>query len=238
MWPRGVVEVTALGDRVWPEIEGRPTVLVPVGSVEQHGPHLLLDTDARVAAAVAVWAAAGPVLVGPTIAYGASGEHEGFAGTVSVGHEALRLLVELGRSAARWAGRLVFVDGHGGNVATLVDAVGLLRYEGRDAAWFACAPEGDAHAGRTETSLVLALDPGLVRPAAAGNTAPLVELLPALCTGGVAAVSRNGVLGDRRGVGGRGGTAARRDGDGAEDGHGPLDPRPHRPPPLTRHSRR
>jgi len=201
MWPRGVVEVTALGERVWPEIEGRPTVLVPVGSVEQHGPHLPLDTDARVAAAVAVRAAAGSVLVGPTVAYGASGEHEGFAGTVSIGHEALRLLlVELGRSAARWAGRLVFVNGHGGNVATLVDVVGLLRYEGRDAAWFACAPEGDAHAGRTETSLVLALDPGLVRPAAAGNTAPLVELLPALRAGGVAAVSRNGVLGDPAGA--------------------------------------
>jgi creatinine amidohydrolase len=186
---------------VSPEIGGRPTVLVPVGSVEQHGPHLPLDTDARVAAAVAARAAAGPVLVGPTVAYGASGEHEGFAGTVSIGHEALRLLlVELGRSAMRWAGRLVFVNGHGGNVATLVDAVGLLRYEGRDVAWFACAPGGDAHAGRTETSLVLALDPGLVGAAAAGNTAPLAELLPAMRAGGVAAVSSNGVLGDPAGA--------------------------------------
>ena len=151
----------ALGERAWPEIDGRPTLLVPVGSTEQHGPHLPLDTDARVAAAVAARAAdAGALLVAPPVAYGASGEHEGFPGTVSIGHEALRLLlVELGRSAARWAGRLVFVNGHGGNVPTLVDAVRLLRYEGRDAAWFACAPGGDAHAGRTETSLMLALDP-------------------------------------------------------------------------------
>jgi creatinine amidohydrolase len=187
---------------VWPELAGRPTALVPVGSVEQHGPHLPFDTDARVAAAVAARAAIGTdLLVAPTVAYGASGEHEGFAGTVSIGHEALRLLlVELGRSAARWAGRLVFVNGHGGNVATLVDAVGRLRYEGQEVAWFACAPEGDAHAGRTETSLVLALDPGLVRAAAAGNTAPLVELMPALRAGGVAAVSRNGVLGDPEGA--------------------------------------
>ena len=89
---------------------------------------------------------------------------------MSIGHEALRLLlVELGRSAARWAGRLVFVNGHGGNVPTLVDAVRLLRYEGRDAAWFACAPGGDAHAGRTETSLMLALDPACVRPASGGR---------------------------------------------------------------------
>jgi len=190
-----------LGESTWPEIEGRPTVLVPVGSTEQHGPHLPLDTDARVAAAVAA-RAAGPVLVAPPVAYGASGEHEGFAGTVSVGHEALRLLlVELGRSAARWAGRLVFVNGHGGNVPTLVDAVGLLRYEGRDAAWFACSPGGDAHAGRAETSLVLALDPALVRSERdPGNTAPITDLLPAMRAGGVAAVSPNGVLGDPTGA--------------------------------------
>ncbi len=134
----------ALGERAWPEITGRPTLLVPVGSTEQHGPHLPLDTDARVAAVVADRAAAADraLLVAPAVAFGASGEHEGFPGTVSIGHEALRLLlVELGRSAARWAGRLVFVNGHGGNVPTLADATRLLRYEGRDAAWFACAPE-------------------------------------------------------------------------------------------------
>jgi len=210
---------TALGDRAWPEVEGRPTLLVPVGSVEQHGPHLPLDTDARVAAAVAARAAvlggapagitqsggavgSGALLVAPPVGYGASGEHEGFPGTVSIGHEALRLLlVELGRSAARWAGRVLFVNGHGGNVPTLVDAVGLLRYEGRDAAWLACAPGGDAHAGRTETSLMLALDPACVRPEwAAGNTASLGDLLPAMRAGGVAAVSANGVLGDPSGA--------------------------------------
>jgi mycofactocin precursor peptide peptidase len=191
-----------LGERVWPEIDGRPTLLVPVGSVEQHGPHLPLDTDTRIAAAVAARVATGALLVAPPVAYGASGEHEGFAGTVSIGHEALRLLlVELGRSAARWAGRLVFVNGHGGNVSSLVEAVRLLRYEGRDAAWFPCAAGGDAHAGRTETSLMLALDPTLVRPVrAAGNTAPLGDLLPTLRAGGVVAVSPNGVLGDPAGA--------------------------------------
>jgi mycofactocin precursor peptide peptidase len=195
--------MTPLGERTWPEIVGRPTLLVPVGSTEQHGRHLPIDTDARVAAAVARRAAADAgVLVAPNVAYGASGEHEGFPGTISIGHEALRLLlVELGRSAARWAGRLLFVNGHGGNVPTLVDAVRLLRYEGRDAAWFACAAGGDAHAGRTETSLMLGLAPALVRPdRPAGNPAPLGELLPAMRTGGVAAVSPNGVLGDPAGA--------------------------------------
>ncbi|TQM35519.1 mycofactocin biosynthesis peptidyl-dipeptidase MftE [Pseudonocardia cypriaca] len=194
-----------LGDRVWPEVRAA-TLLVPLGALEQHGPHLPLDTDARVAAAVARRAAASgdALLVAPPLAYGASGEHEGFPGTLSIGHEALRaVLVELGRSACRWASRLVFVNGHGGNLPTVPDAVAQLRHEGRDAAWWPCVPAGgDAHAGRTETSILLALDPGSVRMDAAepGATAPLAELLPALRAGGVAAVSPNGVLGDPTGA--------------------------------------
>ena len=197
-----------LGERTWPELDGPAprTVLVPVGSLEQHGPHLPLDTDARIAAAVARRAADGDpaLLLAPPVAYGASGEHEGFPGTLSIGHDALRLLlVELGRSAAAWASRLVFVNGHGGNLPTVPAAVATLRHEGRDVAWFACeVSDGDAHAGRTETSILLELDPAVVRTEAAraGNTAPLRELLPALRRGGVTAVSRNGVLGDPAGA--------------------------------------
>jgi creatinine amidohydrolase len=97
----------------------------------------------------------------------------------------------------------VFVNGHGGNLPTVPGAVAQLRAEGRDAAWWPCVVTGaDAHAGRTETSLLLALDPALVRTDAAepGATAPLAELLPALRAGGVAAVSPNGVLGDPTGA--------------------------------------
>jgi mycofactocin precursor peptide peptidase len=197
-----------LGERTWTDVDGPAprTVLLPVGSLEQHGPHLPLDTDARIAAAVARRAALGDpaVLLAPPLAYGASGEHEGFPGTLSIGHPALRaVLVELGRSAGAWASRLVFVNGHGGNLPTVPDAVAQLRREGRDVAWFGCAvARGDAHAGRTETSILLALDPGVVRLAAAqpGNTTPLAELLPTLVRGGVAAASPNGVLGDPTGA--------------------------------------
>ncbi|MFD1236867.1 mycofactocin biosynthesis peptidyl-dipeptidase MftE, partial [Pseudonocardia benzenivorans] len=148
-----------LRELTWPDLrDARPTLVVPVGSVEQHGPHLPLDTDVRIADAVAagLLAAEPALVVAPAVAYGAAGEHEGFPGTVSIGHEALRsLLVEYGRSACRWAARLLFVNGHGGNVATLVEAVDLLRYEGRDVGWIPCAaPGADAHAGRTETSLL------------------------------------------------------------------------------------
>jgi creatinine amidohydrolase len=89
----------------WPEVPSGALFLVPTGSYEQHGPHLPLDTDTTIATAVARRAADvlaggdGPVLVGPAIAYGASGEHQDFPGTVSIGTDALRQeLVELGRS--------------------------------------------------------------------------------------------------------------------------------------------
>ena len=183
-----------------------PTLVVPVGSVEQHGPHLPLDTDTRIAnavvAAVLDRLAPGRYLGAPALCYGASGEHEGFAGTVSIGTEVLEsVLVEYGRSACRWTRRVVFVNGHGGNVPALVGAVRRLRAEGRDVAWCAPLVDGaDAHAGHTETSVLLHLCPADVRTERieAGNSAPLSELMPMMRRGGLAAVSEVGILGDPR----------------------------------------
>ncbi|MGO3326326.1 mycofactocin biosynthesis peptidyl-dipeptidase MftE [Gordonia sp. (in: high G+C Gram-positive bacteria)] len=196
----------ALGARVWSDLIDRDlTIVVPVGAVEQHGPHLPVDTDGRIAADVAARAVEAAaygvdVLLAPAIAYGASGEHEGFPGTVSIGAEVLELLiVEYGRSVCRWASRVVFVNGHGGNALALASAVRLLRYEGRDAAWWPCVfPGADAHAGDTETSVLLSTSPEDVRSDAveAGATAPITELMDELRAGGVGAVSPNGVLGD------------------------------------------
>jgi mycofactocin system creatininase family protein len=165
-----------------------------------------LDTDTRIATAVARGVAARldrshqPWLVAPAISYGASGEHQDFAGTISIGAEALTtLLVEYGRSSTCWAHRLVFVNGHGGNVGALRRAVSLLRSEGRDAGWCPCVASGaDAHAGHTETSVLLHISPAEVRTdqLLAGNEAPLRELLPSMRQGGVAAVSPIGVLGN------------------------------------------
>ena len=200
-----------LADAVWPQVPAAALVLVPVGSTEQHGPHLPLSTDTVIAEAVAAGAAAAlrprldtPVLVAPPIAFGASGEHAGFPGTVSIGHEALRaVLVETVRSLALWAGRVVFVNGHGGNVPTLDAAVGRMRAEGHDVAWAGCeAPGGDAHAGFTETSVMLHLAPHLVRPfgGVRGDDRPLPDLMPELVARGVRAVSPSGVLGDPAGA--------------------------------------
>ena len=202
----------------WPEVEVGPRrlLVVPVGSLEQHGAHLPLDTDTRIASAVAIRACAGRSGVGlaPPIAIGASGEHADFPGTLSIGSVALStLLVELGRHASlHWPATLL-VNGHGGNATAIRDAVKQLRREGRRShAWHAALRPGllpaaealtpDAHAGRMETSMMLALAPDDVRLDAAvpGDTRPLTEILPDLGTHGVRHVSPNGVLGDPTGA--------------------------------------
>ncbi|RNL61314.1 mycofactocin biosynthesis peptidyl-dipeptidase MftE [Nocardioides marmoriginsengisoli] len=196
-----------LAESNWPSIRTRPVVLVPLGSTEQHGPHLPFSTDTVIAEAVAKALAAeieaagdGPVVLAPAIPYGASGEHQSFPGTSSIGHEALELiLVELVRSMGSWSRRVVVVNGHGGNVPTLRTVTERLVDEGHDVGWVSCGTvNGDAHAGHTETSVMLHLAPWSVSRAsiAAGNVRPLAELLPDLVAGGVAAVSPTGVLGD------------------------------------------
>ena len=203
----------------WPDIEAqsRRVLVVPVGSLEQHGPHLPLDTDTRIAAAVAERACAGRAGAGlaPAIAIGASGEHADFPGTLSIGIVAMStLLVELGRHASLHWPTMLLVNGHGGNAAAISDALGKLTAEGRDChVWHAgirppmLAAAGirlvpDAHAGRVETSIMLALKPGDVRLEAAvpGETRPLALIMADLRTHGVRPVSPNGVLGNPTGA--------------------------------------
>jgi len=193
----------ALADAPWPTIPEGLTVLIPVGSTEQHGPHLPLDVDTVIAVAVSTAAAdrCGPsVRVAPAVAFGASGEHQHFPGTISIGTEALaQTLTELGRSVRTWAARVVFVNGHGGNIEALERAVAVLTGEGADVGWLPCR-HGDAHAGRPETSLMLHLAPRRVDMSAAalGETASMSDLMPRLRASGVRAVSPNGILGDPR----------------------------------------
>lgn len=197
-----------LGELTWPEVADRAPLLlaVPLGSTEQHGPHLPLDTDTRIAVAASEGLASRRVDVGvaPAFPYGSSGEHAGFAGTVSIGQTALELcLVELVRSLGPEVNATVLVCGHGGNAVPLALAVERLQGEGhRVVPWHPFVQGGDGHAGRTETSLLLAIAPEAVRPATAapGNPTSIRELMPALRVGGVRSVSANGVLGDPSGA--------------------------------------
>jgi mycofactocin precursor peptide peptidase len=208
-----------LGDVTWPDVDRArrrsddgtlaPILLIPVGSTEQHGPHLPIGTDTLVAEELAGRAVhhTDGLLVGPTISVTASGEHTGFPGTLSIGTATTTaVIVELVRSAD-WAAGVVIVNGHGGNHDAIATAVDTLRGEGRSVlAWSPQWPRRrdgtpDLHAGRIETSLMLAIDPGLVRLelAAPGAMATIEELR----ADGVRAVSPNGVLGDPGGASGR-----------------------------------
>ncbi|NBE50019.1 mycofactocin biosynthesis peptidyl-dipeptidase MftE [Streptomyces boluensis] len=178
---------------------------VPVGATEQHGPHLPMSTDTDIAVALARRLAeqVPGVVVAPAVAFGSSGEHQGFPGTLSIGQEAVELvLVELVRSAAVTFSQAVLVSAHGGNAQPVVRAVRRLRAEGHNVLAWGPRWGGDAHAGRTETSVMLALVPQLVRleAAQAGNTAPVRTLLTRLREKGLSAVTRNGVLGDPGGA--------------------------------------
>jgi creatinine amidohydrolase len=164
------------------------TVILPVGSVEEHGPHLPLGTDTFHALEVARRAAqARPVLVAPPLYYGLCRSTREHPGTVSVSGDTLRALVaELGREFYRQGLRnLVMMSGHAGgtHMAALVEAGETLLAELPEAQVavvnlldllrevVAARPElvqtkGDSHAGEVETALMLAAYPHLVQGSA------------------------------------------------------------------------
>jgi mycofactocin system creatininase family protein len=205
-----------LADLTWPEVGQRvragAVLAVPLGSTEQHGPHLPLSTDTDIAVALCerLAAAREDVLIAPAVAYGSSGEHAGFPGTLSIGQVACEMLVvELGRSAADTFAHLLFVSAHGGNAEPVTRAVDRLRAESRDVCLFMPRWKGDPHAGLPETSMLLAMSPERVHlpRAVAGDTRPLGEIWPLLRDGGVRAVSDSGILGDPTGATADEGTA-------------------------------
>jgi len=183
-----------------------PIVLLALGSWEQHGAHLPFDTDTVIIEAV-VDAAIRSVdpentqfSVVPTVGVTASDEHNGFAGTLSIGTNALsEAVVSIARSAS-WARGFCIVNGHGGNADALRLVHSALDYEKiQHAIWSLPYYEGaDMHAGHTETSLMLHLAPDTVRMdlaevGAIGDSEILIERMRA---GGIKEVSSNGVVGD------------------------------------------
>jgi creatinine amidohydrolase/Fe(II)-dependent formamide hydrolase-like protein len=184
-----------LAELTWPEAEARlkqvDVALLPVGAVEQHGPHLPLDTDAfdadHLARRVAEACSLPKPMVLPAIPYGVSYHHQDFSGTLSVSPETqARLVYEIGMSAARCGiTKLVIVNGHGGNAPALHLAAQMIN---RDAHIFTCVDTGetsdadvqeligapnDVHAGEIETSTTLAVRPELVKMSLAPSMVPV-----------------------------------------------------------------
>jgi creatinine amidohydrolase len=168
----------------------RAIAVLPVGAVEQHGPHLPLSTDTDLAEGVLARLAARvdpalTILILPTQALGRSIEHEGFDGTLSLSAETLLALwKDIGRSvAASGIRKLVFFNGHGGNVSAMDIVARDLRADHgmltAHTSWFALSGQEEAlssdelrhgiHGGAAETAAMLALDPERVRMDAAAN---------------------------------------------------------------------
>jgi creatinine amidohydrolase len=204
---------------------GFKAVVVAIGSTEQHGPHLPTMTDARIGDAVADLVARkfGGALVARTVYVGISEHHLAFAGTLSVRPETLKMIVRdyvdsLVRSSFK---RIVLIQIHGGNFAAVGEAIvearaahpgveitgytDLLELSGflnqLSSEYGITAEESGAHAGESETSIMMALEGELVvsERFAPGYLGPLgEEELKIILERGMPALSANGVLGDPR----------------------------------------
>ncbi len=177
-------------DMTWRDFEradiGGLIAVLPVAAVEQHGPHLPLGVDSFINEGYVARAAKAlpddlPVVFLPTQVIGVSVEHAGFPGTLTFSAEtAIRVLTEIGEGVARAGCRkLVVMNSHGGNGAAIEAATLALRMRWKmlavHASWRRLGyPDGlfsprdmthGIHGGDSETSLMLALRPDLVRMA-------------------------------------------------------------------------
>jgi len=214
----------------WPEIKraiesGFTTAVVAVGSTEQHGPHLPTMTDARIGEDLAERVARklGDALQARTIDVGLSEHHLPFAGTISLRAETLSLILRdyVDSLVRHGFTRIVFIPSHGGNFATVrraieaarqthpgidvtgyTDLLGLMGSINQASAEYGVsAEESGAHAGESETSMMMALEGGLVAADrfAPGYLGPTGEAeIKLIFEKGMPAITSNGILGDPR----------------------------------------
>ena len=173
----------------WPEVRraaGEDRVaLVPVATLEDHGPHLPVDTDLRIVSEIcerAAAAAADRVVLLPAIPHGYDPHHLDFPGAISIGWDTfVRYCSDVGRSLAHHGfRRMLFLNGHGSNQNLVETAARLVMVDRPEvlaaAAFYLASPAafevigrvrestrgGMAHACELETSIYLAIDPAAV----------------------------------------------------------------------------
>lgn len=171
-----------------PELEAlagkRPVAVMVLGAIEQHGPHLPLATDLIIGeglldAALQTLDPQSAFLVLPSLAIGASEEHESFPGTLSLSpSEAVGVIRSIGESVHRAGiGRLVLVNAHGGNHAVMTTAAldlrrrlnmlvvkaSYLRFDPPENLLASEELRHGLHGGQAETAIMLHLAPDFVR---------------------------------------------------------------------------
>ena len=173
----------------WPEVrqavEQDRVCLIPAGTLEDHGPHLPLDADTRIAAEIcrrAAEALPDEVILLPPVIHGYTPHHMAFPGPITIGWETFtRYCVDVGTSLARHGfTRILFLNGHGSNIPLLNMATRLIGLEHPGvlaaSAFYLTSAEGQrviaevrdsdlggmGHACELETSIYLFLDPDVV----------------------------------------------------------------------------
>ncbi|NHJ06026.1 MAG: creatininase family protein [Candidatus Heimdallarchaeota archaeon] len=217
-------------DMNWPDIkqaieEGYHTIVIGVGSIEQHGPYLPTKTDTVIGEVIAQKVAEklDKALIGPTIRFGCSEHHLAFPGTISLKFSTLKaLVIDYVDSLVRHDFKnIIFLPSHGGNFKILAEAITELqaKYPEKKIVGYTelydyvdfiskistesgiTKEESGAHAGENETSLMLAIERDLViterfEPGYIGEFGEKQGDL--IFNKGIKELTNNGVLGDPR----------------------------------------
>lgn len=184
---------------------GQKILLLPLGSWEQHGPHLPLDTDSVIISRVVNDSLShhsinsDNYLCSPLMPITASDEHRGFPGGLSTGTDALvKALIAICTSAHSWAAGILIVNGHGGNYDALQMLASALDHQKiTHSIWsLPSYSGGDMHAGHTETSLMMHIAPQHVHLERIENLSSSESTVEQLRLVGVQGVSASGVIGN------------------------------------------
>jgi len=203
--------------------KGYNTIVIAVGAIEQHGPHLPTMTDTLIGENLAYNVAKklGNCLQGPTITVGCSSHHLSFPGTISLQKSTLKaIILDYSDSLVKHGFKnIIFIPSHGGNFSTVeesvkeaqtkhsttniigyTDLMGYIKIINSISKEAGIPPEeSGAHAGENETSLVLALAEDLVvkdryKPGYVGKFGK--EETEIIFANGMKALTENGILGD------------------------------------------